>query len=320
MSVKAVVLLLVLTLSVLPHPTAEAQVGAPDVNLTCSSNAASGSVEIEVHPTATLTGSATCIASNPNPYQEKIEVEVQADGLVTAYPGSFSLGPNAEVEFSVSVSADRMMTAQFRNLTVKVTVTEAMGAPPPNLAEKEVDLVVEIKQFSALQLEAVDSMITLQSKVDYNIEYKVYNKGNGMDMFLLKVTESYRSDLEEAGFTLVLPTVKVEIDAIPTPSKVRLQLRTPSSYAEWPINSEGFHEMSFTMEFTVTSEFSCKSEQSGCNSESIVTTITVYEEASVSEKILTGTNDSSQMLTYGGVGAGVILLLILFVVLRKRRE
>ena len=82
------VLILIFLLSAIPVPTVEAQVGAAAVNLECVSVDASGSVQVEVYPGATLTGQALCTVSNPNSYQEKIEIEVQSDGLVNSAPGS----------------------------------------------------------------------------------------------------------------------------------------------------------------------------------------------------------------------------------------
>ena len=319
MKAKAIVLIFALSLSFLPLPAA-AQVGAPDVNLTCSAEDGSGSVGIDVYPGASLIGIATCIASNPNSYQEKIEIQVQADGLAVAHPGSITLGPNAEEEFIVTIRAEEQMPVQSRNLVVTATVTEVMGFPPPNIAEKQVNMIVNIKQFSGLQLEATDPLVTLGSKVDYNLEYNIYNLGNGADRFVLDMKESDRDALEDAGFTLVLPIAKVEVESMAAPTKVRLQIRTPSDYQDWPINSDGLHEMSFTLEFMATSEYSCNSEPSGCYTESVQTTITVVQEASGADKIFTGNSNTTQMLIYGGVGTGVILVIVLVAVLIKKQK
>ena len=320
MKAKVIFLILVFSFSFFPLPTAYAQVGAPDVNLTCSSADGSGSVEIEVYPGASLTGTATCIASNPNSYQEKIEIQVQADGLVVAHPGSLTLGPNAEEEFVVTIRADEQMSVQSRNLVVTATVTEVMGLPPPNIAEKQVNMIVDIRQFSGVQVEAVDPLVILGSKIDYYLEYKVYNLGNGADRFMLEMKETDREDLEAAGFTMVLPITKVDIDSMVAPAKVRLQIRTPSDYQDWPINSDGLYEMSFTLEFMATSEFSCNSEPSGCNTESVTTTITIVQEATGADKIFTGNSNTSQLLIYGGAVTGIILVILLFVVLIKSNK
>ena len=316
MRLKATVLILIFLLSAMPVPTVEAQVGAPEVNINCSSNDTSGAVEVRVYPGATLTGHANCIVSNPNSYQETIEIQVQTDGLAVSHPGSITLAPNGEEEFVVTVKADQGMPMSTRTLNVKATVTEAMGVPPPNTAESEVSMIVNIMQYSGLQVEAVDSLITLQTKVDYNLEFKVYNLGNGVDIFILAVDYDSLRVLENAGFSITLPMVSVEIDSMAAPMKVRVTMRTPTGYENWPINSEGQHEMTFKLDFIVKSDFSCRME--GCLTEKATTTITVFAEASESEKLLSGTSDN-QLLIYGGGGGGILLLLILFVVMRRKK-
>ena len=94
-------------------------------------------------------------------------------------------------------------------------------------------------------------------------------------------------------------------------------MRTPTGYEDWPINSEGKHEMTFRLDFIATSDFSCKNE-GNCLTETVTTTITVFAEASESDKIISGTSDN-QLLIYGGGGGGILLLLILFVVMRKKK-
>ena len=317
MRLKATVLILIFLLSAMPVPTVEAQVGAAAVNLECVSVDASGSVQVEVYPGATLTGQALCTVSNPNSYQEKIEIEVQSDGLVNSAPSSITLGPNAEEDFYVTVKGEERMSESSRNLVVKATVTEMMGLPPPNIAEAESKLIISIMQFSGLQLEAVESLLTLETKVDYNVEFKVYNQGNGMDKFRLAVAENSHDILEDAGFTISLPMVNVEIQSMVAPMSVRVIMRTPTGYEDWPINSEGQHEMTFELDFIATSDFSCKNE-GNCLTETVTTTITVFAEASESDKIISGTSDN-QLLIYGGGGGGILLLLILFVVMRKKK-
>ena len=216
----------------------------------------------------------------------------------------------------MTVKADQGMPMSTRTLNVKATVTEAMGVPPPNTAESEANMIVNIMQYSGLQVEAVESLITLQTKVDYNLEFRVYNLGNGMDRFLLAVEYDSLRVLENAGFSISLPMVKVEIQSMVAPMTVRVIMRTPTGYEDWPINSEGQHEMTFKLDFIVKSDFSCRME--GCLTEKATTTITVFAEASESEKLLSGTSDN-QLLIYGGGGGGILLLLILFVVMRKKK-
>tara|TARA_B100000767_G_scaffold258513_1_gene267306 strand:- start:3032 stop:3994 length:963 start_codon:yes stop_codon:yes gene_type:complete len=319
MRLKVAVLVLIFTLSYLPLPNAEAQVGAAAVNLKCVSVDASGTVQIEVYPGATLTGQAICTVSNPNSYQEKIEIDVQSEDLVSAAPGSITLGPNAEEDFYVTVRGEEGMAKSSRSLVVKATVTEAMGFPPPNVAEEESSLIVSIMQYSGLQVESVDPLITLKTKVDHNVEFRVYNQGNGADRFTIGLTKESIDNLENEGFSINMPSAKVEIESMAPPMKVVVTMRTPTSYEDWPINSEGAHEMTFGLDFIATSEFSCNNED-GCNSETASISIVVFQEASETDKTLTGTADNTQMLIYGGSGGAILLLLILFVVMRRKKR
>lgn len=323
MRFKAILICVIFSLTVLPITPVDAQVGAPSVNLECVSQDPSGAIDVEVYPGADLTGNAYCTVSNPNSYQEKIDIQVTADGLVVAHPGTITLGPNAEEDFTVTVKADQSMTMQSRNLMVRATVTEAMNAPPPNIAEAEVSMIVSILQFSGLQVEAVEASLTLESEFEQDVEFKVYNQGNWADQFSIGLTDNSMEELEYAGFTISIPLVKVEIESMAAPTKARILIKTPKVSEDWPINSEGQHEKTFTLEFIATSGFSCNNEGS-CNSETAYTTITVYAEPSDPEEsdsksgVISNSMDN-KALVYGGGGAGVILLLILFVVMRRKK-
>ena len=323
MRLKAILICVIFSLTVLPITPVDAQVGAPSVNLECVSQDPSGAVDIEVYPGADLTGNAYCTVSNPNSYQEKIDIQVNADGLVVAHPGTITLGPNAEEEFIVTVKADERMTMSGRNLRVVATVTEAMNAPPPNIAEAEVSMIVSILQFSGLQVEAVEASLTIESEIEQEIEFKVYNQGNWADQFSIGLTDNSMEELEYAGFSISIPLVKVEIDSMTAPTKARILIKTPKVSEDWPINSEGQYEKTFKLEFISSSQFSC-SYESSCNSETAYTTITVYAEPSDPEEsdsksgVISNSMDN-KTLVYGGGGAGVILLLILFVVMRRKK-
>ena len=72
----------------------------PAVDLQCLSPNPSGAIDVPVYPGATLTGYATCKVTNPNQYVERIEIEVDADGLVVAAPGGLTLGPGPGIRVS----------------------------------------------------------------------------------------------------------------------------------------------------------------------------------------------------------------------------
>ena len=108
--------------------------GYPAVNLACTSPYASGTIEVNVYPGAALSGYAECTVSNPNVYIERVEIRVEADGLVVAAPGMITLGNAGESSFQVVVRADQRMPMSSRNLEITATVVEANGAPPPTPA------------------------------------------------------------------------------------------------------------------------------------------------------------------------------------------
>ena len=245
---------------------AAAQVSVPAVDLQCISPNPSGAVEVPVYPGASLTGYANCKVSNPNSYVERIEIQVSADGLVVAAPGTITVGPNGESEFQVTVGADQRMTMGKRNLMVNARVVEANGAPPPNIAESQTSMIISILQFSRLQVEAVEPFLQLNPKTDHNFEFKVYNQGNWADKFKVGVTVESRDKLEAAGFQLSMPAVAVEIEGMAAPMKVRVMTRTPKN--------QGWTDEYYTLEFQAESEFSCRYETTGCNS--MTQMITIY--------------------------------------------
>ena len=100
--------------------------------------------------------------------------------------------------------------------------------------------------------------------------------------------------------------------------KVRVQMRTPSDVNDWPTNSNGEREMTFTVDFYAESDFSCKYEN-GCNRASIMSTINVIG-GSDSDGLFSSSSEGNQLLIYGGSGAGVILLLVLFIAMRRRNS
>ena len=250
---------------VIANPAA-AQVSVPAVDLQCISPNPSGAIEVPVYPGASLTGYANCKVSNPNSYVERIEIQVSADGLVVAAPGTITVGPNAESEFQVTIGADQRMTMGKRMLQVNARVVEANGAPPPNIAESQTSMIISILQFSRLQVEATEPFLQLNPKTDHNFEFKVFNQGNWADKFKVGVTVESRDKLEAAGFQLSMPAVAIEIEGMAAPMKVRVMTRTPKN--------QGWTDEYYTLEFQAESEFSCRYETTGCNS--MTQMITIY--------------------------------------------
>jgi hypothetical protein len=239
---------------------ASAQFSGAAVSMTC----APGQIQVEVKPGATLTGYTTCTVSNPTTYVEKVAIRVTSDGLATAAPGDMYVGAGQEVDFQVVVRANPYMQMQSRQLTVSAEVQEINNVPPPNIATSQVNALINIMQFSIVQVEAVEPFVQLMPKTDKNFQFKVYNFGNQIDRMKIGVTENTRDTLEEAGFTVNLPQNVVTIEPNAAPETARIMVRTPKNQG-W---SDAYH----VLEFYAESEFAC--QNGGCNRESQM--ITVY--------------------------------------------
>ena len=207
---------------------ASAQVSGAAVSMTC----APGQIQVEVKPGATLTGYTTCTVSNPTAYVEKVAIQVTSDGLATAAPGDMYVGAGQEVDFQVVVRANPYMQMQSRQLTVSAQVQELNNLPPPNTASSQVNALINIMQFSIVQVEAVEPFVQLMPKTDKNFQFKVYNFGNQIDRMKIGVTPDTRDTLEEAASPST--SHKRSSPSSPTPL-----LRPPVSWSERPRTKAG---------------------------------------------------------------------------------
>ena len=283
----------------------------PAVDLQCLSPSPSGVVEVPVYPGSTLTGFANCKVTNPNLYEERIQIQVDADGLVVAAPGTISLGPGSESEFQVTVRADQRMTMSVRNLVVTATVVEANGVPPPTTAESQVIMFVQILQFSRLQVDALTPFVEMDAGSEITLGFNVYNQGNWADTFSI----SYENTDNIPGLEISSEVAKIQIEGMAAPKKVELFVVAPDKSSNWEIGSDGEKFIYALVEFTAVSEFSCRYEVSGCNSMSSMVTIKIYQNQTAadfcSDEISSAT---TSVLIYGGIANVVFILLILLVV------
>ena len=218
----------------------------PDVDIQCTPS----SVPIDVYPGATRTGVTYCTATNPTGYAEVVRITVTSGGLAYAAPGSVTVPAGQSIDFEVTVRGDMRMQETTRTVSVSGVVDTANGVANPNPVPKTVSIMVVVKQFSRLQVEATEPFKQLRPKVDYYFEFKVYNQGNALDKFNIEV--SNREDLEEAGFQISLPMIATEIDAQAPAQKVNVLVRTPKVQG-W---SDDYHQMTFK----ATSDFSVRTE------------------------------------------------------------
>jgi len=283
----------------------------PAVDLQCQSPNPSGAVDVPVYPGSSLTGYANCEVANPTSYTERIQIQVSADGLVVAAPGTITLGPGSESDFQVTVRADQRMTMSGHNLKVTATVVEANGAPPPNIAESEYSMIISILQFSRLQVEAVTTYVEMDAGSEITLEFKVYNQGNWADTFSI----SYENRDDTTGLAISSEVTKIEIESMAAPTTVELFVVAPDKSSNWTIGSDGEKYIYALVEFTAVSDFSCQFEVNGCNSGSHTVTIKIYQNQTATEFCsdeISSANTS--VLIYGGIANVVFILLVLLVV------
>jgi len=273
-----------------------------------------GSIDIEVSPGASLTGYTICTVSNPTIHVEKISIQVQSDGLVVAAPGSLTVAAGGEEEFQVSLRADPRMSAQARSLSVTATVQEISGVPPPNSASSTSNNIVNILQFAEFNAEMESPVAELLIGENYQLEFMIYNTGNGMDKF------NIRLDYDEInGVSLSLPTSKIQLDSSPVPRTFKVSVNTPSDGSEWEVDSNGRHILEMNVNVVVESDLGC--QNGDCLTTTMIQKIILFQNQTIQDNsasdFLSNSMDN-QVLVFGGIGALVILLIILMVILRKR--
>ena len=223
---------------------AEAQIN-PDISLTCSPTA----IEIEVAPGDTRIGTTYCEAQNPTLYVEKVNIQITAAGLTYAAPGSITVAAGDTTTFEVVVRGEDQMAEGSRQVTISARVDQANGAPCPACTSQTTSLVVVVKQFPMLRIQADEPFKQLRPKVDYIFEFGIYNDGNNRDQFIISVNN--RDDLADAGFQISLPEVNTWIESKAPPVKMRVMMRTPKN--------QGWSDHYYQLDFRTTSEHSIRS-------------------------------------------------------------
>ncbi|MBT6972959.1 MAG: hypothetical protein HOA04_07635 [Euryarchaeota archaeon] len=339
MKAKILVVVLLLFTSTLPIiDSSSAQSAAPEVNLECHSLKNGSDVRIEVHPGATLEGIAVCIVSNPtSQYREKISIDIQSGAIQSTGPSSITLDPNSEEEFQITLRAEPQMSQGSHVLRVNATVEEVNGADSPNDAETSYSLIINILQFAALNVEAVQPVAMIEAGSTYDLEYDLYNQGNQIDLFRLGIqarggfdgeNDSIPEDMESWRYQallemeLSLPAVRMEVND-GTAQKFKVSVHAPVSniHDEWPINSDGQHSISVEFTVRVSSEFSCRN--GACVFMDVLQEVVFFQNQTIESEEkneLTTESMSKEMVLYAGVGGGGFILFILcFSLIRKKK-
>ena len=217
----------------------------------------------------------------------------------------------------MGVRADQRMTMSGRNLVVTATVVEANGAPPPNIAESEFHMIINILQFSRLQVEAVTPYVEMDAGSEITLEFKVYNQGNWADAFSI----SYENRDNTPGLEISSEVTKIEIESMAAPTMVKLFVVAPDKSSNWTIGSDGEKYIYALVEFNAESEFSCRYEHTGCNAMSQMITIKIYQNQTATEFCSDEISSAkNSVLLYGGIGNVVFFLLVFVLIITMKKS
>ena len=165
-------------------PISQGQNIIPEVEIQCDQPA-----PIDVYPGATRTTIIYCSIQNSNPYNVKVEITYQGGVLVIAGPASGTDGAGSEITFQAAVRGELRQSGGSQVVSITSQVTEASGAPVSAITQpEEVKLLVVINQFSRLRVEAAESLVTMGIGNEIDLDFWVYNDGNGRGEFNLEIS------------------------------------------------------------------------------------------------------------------------------------
>ena len=210
------------------------------------------------------------------------------------------------------------MSVSGRTLEVTARVVEANGVPPPDIAESKVQMIINILQFSRLQVDAVTPFLEIDAGDDVMLKFKIHNQGNSADTFSIRYLNSNNiQDLE-----LYSQINKISIDVGETPTEVEVNLIAPEKLSNLSTGPKGERYIDALVEITVESDFSCRYEPTGCNSMSQMVTVRIYSTGSelCGDEISSAT---TSVLIYGGIANVVFILgvlIVVFVLMKSRTQ
>ena len=282
-----------------------AQSVLPDIEIDCGLES-----QIRVYPGATNSGFFLCTLSNPTSWSEEVEITIESGVLVAIGPGTVTVGPGEDLMIQISLRAEQGMMVQNILVETKAVVVSWNGLPADSLPEASdtADTSARIMEYSAPTIQLTEAEISIDSGEDYDIGVIYGNNGNGnSDTMKIGIAQYNRDDLETAGFTISATANSVEIES-GSSMVVKFEIRAPKDIKD---------EEYFIIEFYVESEFSCRYEIGGCNSQSMWATITVKEAESGGAIEALGENST---IVFAGIGGAILVVAVVVVVLKRKKE
>ena len=138
----------------------------------------------------------TCTLTNPNSYVERIQIQVDGDGLDVHTNGTFNSQETVKNHSISHYLLTRMVTTGAHILNITATVIEANGAPPPNVAEDYVEGIVWIVNDDFL----ISSSIEITEIGPFLSTTDFYTMENGTEYPVLYLKESFHIDAVLTGW------------------------------------------------------------------------------------------------------------------------
>ncbi|MEJ6563041.1 MAG: hypothetical protein QNL85_04980 [Euryarchaeota archaeon] len=310
---RAFTVALVLALFVVPAFAASVSAQEsplPAVELTCGSDPV-----MDVHPNSYEDAVLVCTVTNPTSVNEVIEVStISWDGInveMALSEDEFTLGAGDEESFNIVFSGQTKLPASLAyEFEIEATVTSWNNIPIGQLPEGP--WVVNqsyLGDFSIASYGMVELLMSdkttreLSTSEEVDFTFQFTNKGNDDDD--IRVSIANQADLLAAGFSFPAGTfVSEDVSYQGTSSLRTLTVRSPADLTE---------EVRLPVIFQAES-----SVDSSAPSSEI--TVQLAVEAPGQSNSLGGNLeelDKDQLLQYGAIGGGVILVLLLVVVLAK---
>ena len=302
----AVLMVAVFVLPLLPGTGAQNPIFG--VNLTCDSPA-----EMDVSPSDYEPVEMVCTIENTATIgATKIEITNEWDGGANAdmsgATGEYSVEAGESEEFTVTFSGTtKQPSSNSYEFEIFATVIEWNSVPLNEPLPRENDSFadsLEIATYGAVELRINDvSTRTVESGAEFSINLQFTNKGNDNDE--VRVSIANINQLKQAGFTFISSEVVTEDLAIGATSSMKeIKILAPS-------------DLDSTSDFDLRFQASSTNDPNAPLSETAIPVS--VEESQSSGSLTSGISEVGEgdLILYGAIAGGVILLLLLLGVVSR---
>lgn len=304
---RSLAVLIVVALMMPLFPTSNAQNPIFGVQLDCADLP-----ELDVSPSGYEPIDVICTIENTAAVgATKVEITSEwlggSEASMIGATGEYSIDAGGSEEFTVTFTGDsKQASSNSYEFEIMATVTEwnsiPMGEPMPQTNDSYTD-TLEIASYGAVELVTIVSTDTVEAGSEFFIDVQFTNNGNDVDN--VRVDIANLNNLKTQGFSFFgSESVAEQLAAGATSSNKQFRILAPS-------DADG--DLSFDLQFKASSTNDPSAEFSETN-------IPVTVESSESSGSLTGGISEvgqDDIILYGAIAGGLILLLLLLGVVRR---